>query len=314
MDILYFFLILLVGLLIFKIFLKFERKKLKTKFENEKTILQLVESSKDIIYHYQVKPERKFKYISPSLDLTLGVGSVKRSYEDADDVFRRIHPDYYETLYKKVFGELEDYSKPILQRWKNAEGEYEWFEEYATPVYRNGEFVAIEGIIRNISDKMALQEKLEYQITHDSLTGIYNREVFERNMNKYNQDIDIPVAIILCDLDELKYLNDSQGHQNGDILIKESAKLLKQYFKDSAIVSRIGGDEFAIILVKTDIAQVESKCKKLSKEIEEYNIDSNVKIKLSMGYAYSEHSIGKMESLFVEADKKMYQEKREKKE
>lgn len=313
-EILFLSLILIVGIIIVRTYLKIERSKLKTKFENEKTIFQLVESSKDIIYHYQVKPEQKFIYLSPSLDQIMGAGAVQKNYEDAQYVFKKIHPDDYATLYKKVFGELKDYNKSILQRWTNIQGDYVWFEEYATPVYRNGQFVAIEGIMRNISEKIALQEKLEYQITHDSLTGIYNREFFERNMDKYNKNIDASVAIILCDLDELKYLNDNYGHKKGDILIKESAKLLKYYFKENAIVSRIGGDEFAVIIVNMDKAQVESKCEKLTKEIIEYNINSNVKVKLSLGYAFSEHSIGKMESLFIKADQKMYQEKKEKKE
>lgn len=80
-------------------------------------------------------------------------------------------------------------------------------------MFEKGELIAIHGIIRNIDEKVKLQQDLEYRITHDALTNIYNREFFEQSMEKYNNHVNTSVAIILCDLDELKYLNDNHGHK-----------------------------------------------------------------------------------------------------
>ncbi|PLT33923.1 diguanylate cyclase domain-containing protein [Bacillus sp. V5-8f] len=66
-------------------------------------------------------------------------------------------------------------------------------------------------------------------MSHDALTDIFNREYFEQNKDKYNRCIDVPIGIILCDLDELKYNNDNFGHERGDLLIIETAKLLNRY-------------------------------------------------------------------------------------
>lgn len=282
--------------------------------ENHERFVHVIENTKDFLYYYQLYPIRQYKYLSPSAEYFFGEGSIAYAYSDADVCFRDIHPDDYDILQKKLMGQV-DYSKAIIQRWKDKNGKYRWFEEYATPIYENGVLVALQGVLRNVDERMELQEKLQYRLTHDTLTDIYNREFFEQIMKKYDKHVDTPVAIILCDLDELKYLNDHYGHKKGDVLIKESAKLLKQCFPENSIVSRIGGDEFAIIITETDKVQVESHCEKLSKEISEYNINSkDIKIKMSIGYAFSKHSIGKMESLFVEADKNMYQDKKAKKE
>jgi len=310
MELIYFCLGLIVGAVIIQIiYIKYEKAKWMTKFENEERIFKLVESSKDLIYYYEVKPEYKFRYISPSIKQMLGEGLVEKGYQNPYYVFEHIHPDDYNLLYRKVNG-YGDYSKPIIQRWRDDKGEYKWFEEYATPIYQNGQMIAIEGIMREITDKVKLQQELNYQITHDVLTGIHNRAYFEQIMEKYNKDIDTSIAVILSDLDELKYLNDNFGHKTGDVYIKEYSKLLNQYFKENSIVARIGGDEFAVIVLNANLDQVKYHCQNFSDKISEYNLNSKgIKIKVSVGYAFSEHSIGNMERLLAKADKNMYRDK-----
>jgi diguanylate cyclase (GGDEF)-like protein len=159
-----------------------------------------------------------------------------------------------------------------------------------------------------------LKEKLEYKITHDTLTNVYNREYFEQQIEKYDKNIDVEIAIVVCDLDELKYINDYYGHKIGDELIKETAKLLKGISSNEAIVSRIGGDEFAILMLNSDHSKIELFMDKIQKEIELFNNNNSdlFKIKISKGYDFSSSSIGKMDQLFMEADKNMYIEKNEK--
>lgn len=314
MGLIYFCLGLVVGIIALLMYMKYEKAKRKTGFENEKRIFQLVESSKDIIYYYEIKPELRHRYISPSIEHFLGKGILEEAYKNPNLPLELVHPDDYEILLKKIKGDL-DYNQPLIQRWKDDKGNYRWFEEYTTPMFEKGELIAIHGIIRNIDEKVKLQQDLEYRITHDALTNIYNREFFEQSMEKYNNHVNTSVAIILCDLDELKYLNDNHGHKKGDFLIKESAKLLNQFFSENAIVARIGGDEFAVIIKDADKVEVEHLCQNLSAEISEYNRNSkDIKIKMSMGYAFSKYSIGKMEKLFAAADKNMYQDKKAKKE
>ncbi|WP_246943039.1 sensor domain-containing diguanylate cyclase [Bacillus pinisoli] len=300
-----------VGLQIYKLTIK---ATVKERWANEKRIYNLVESSKDIIYYYDLKPEKKFRYLSPSIEKVLGAGLVEESYKNPNTPIELIHPDDHELLLKKLSGQL-DYNKPIIQRWKNAQGEYIHFEEYATPIYENGEIVAIQGIIRNIDEKVKMQQDLEYRISHDSLTGIYNRNYFDTKMEKFNKTNDSEVAIILCDLDELKQINDTLGHRSGDLLIKEAGQLLNQFSNQETTVARIGGDEFAILINGEGSQRTEKLVSDIKQAVEDYNQTSEAfHIKVSMGATYSPTSIGNMSKLFVTADAKMYKEKNKKKE
>ncbi|WP_100374129.1 sensor domain-containing diguanylate cyclase [Bacillus sp. FJAT-45037] len=277
-----------------------------------KRYLELVESSKDIIYYYELKPTSKFLYLSPSIEHYLGKGIVAKSYRNPSTPFELIHPDDYKILESKVNGEL-DYSQTVIQRWKNDKGTYCWFEEYATPIYQNGEVKAVQGIMRNIDEKVKLQQELEYRSTHDALTGIYNRYYFEKIINRYDLNINKPIAIIVCDLDDLKYMNDNYGHKKGDELILNTATFLKNFSGYKQTVARIGGDEFAIILADLDKVTAQQTYQKLGGEIIKYNEDNHTPINISIGFSFTEHSLGKMEKLFNEADKRMYENKQFKK-
>lgn len=285
---------------------------IKVRWNKEKvykqTIFDLVECSKDVIYHYEVKPDQKFLYVSPSIEKFLGKGVIEEEAKDPKAPFKRIHPDDHELLYKKINGEI-DYNQKLVQRWKDNDGNYKWFEEYATPVYKNGEIIAIQGILRNIDEKVMLQQDLEYRINHDTLTDIYNREYFEAIFTKYNEEFNVPIAILLFDLDELKITNDNCGHRAGDALIKKTANILNEFSSDNVTVSRLGGDEFVILVANHTAKDAEQLERNILAKFK--NDTSNIKI--SVGYAFSANSIGQMPKLFTEADKKMYSNKNERK-
>lgn len=242
----------------------------------------------------------------------MGKGVIKRSYENPILPFELIHPDDADILEKKVSGEW-DYDKPVIQRWKNDQGEYIWCEEYTTPVYENGELVGIEGSIRNINEKMKLQKDLEFEISHDPLTKVYNRCFFSKNMDKYNNEIDSSVGIIVCDLDNLKVTNDSYGHKEGDALIQEAAGILERQCPENSIISRIGGDEFAVLITNVNRDEVVQCIHRITEDINQLNQNKKkIKVSISKGYAFSQHSIDIMDELFSEADQNMYIEKRKK--
>lgn len=293
---------------------KREKDYLKKGFEEQKEVFNIVDSSKDIIYCYESIPSSNFRYLSPSINTLLGQGVLEKAYNDPSSPFERIHPDDFDILNEKIYVGI-DYTKPVIQRWIDIEGNYWWFEEYATPIYEKEQLVAVQGIIRNIDERVRFIQDIEYQMSHDPLTNIHNRQFFDKISAKSNLDFDTPVAMILCDLDELKSMNDTYGHKKGDELIKEAANLLKRIFSDIAVVARVGGDEFAILLIDRSKREVESLCELLKEEILLQNSLKKVPhISMSFGYAYRSHSKRNMDSLFMEADQKMFQDKRRRKE
>ena len=277
------------------------------------SFLHVIENTKDFIYYYQLSDEKKFLYISPTAEYFFGVGSNEIAYNDPEVPIRDIHPEDYELLMDKLKGKL-DYSKSIIQRWKDKDGKYRWFEEYATPVYEKGKLVALKGVIRNIDEKVELQQKLQFRMTHDALTGIFNRNYFEQKFETLNEKVNMPVAIILCDLDNLKYVNDNFGHKEGDDLIKETAAILDEFSTRHINIARIGGDEMVIIFQNVTEKEAKDLVQRIIKSFEKHNQDHvRRKIKLSIGMAFAENSIGNMTELFSQADAKMYEAKSKRK-
>lgn len=281
--------------------------------EDHDRFVNIVENSKDFIYYCTIYPKLEFQYISPSAEYFLGKGTIARSFLDPKTPFYDIHPDDYDVLVKKVNGDL-DFSKGIVQRWKDNEGKYRWFEEYATPIYENGRIVAMQGVLRNIDEKIELQENFKYRLYHDYLTDLYNRDYFEKALTRLDEEEDTSVAIILCDLDELKFTNDHFGHKQGDALLQAAAGVLNCFTSDEVTVARIGGDEFVFLVENQTEVEVKQLVQKITDELHRNNQNpGKTQIHLSMGYSFSTHSKGKMTKLFTEADRRMYEHKNERK-
>ncbi|MER2107135.1 MAG: GGDEF domain-containing protein [Solibacillus sp.] len=190
-------------------------------------------------------------------------------------------------------------------------GEYIWFEEYAIPVYKDGKLVAMQGIYRNINEKVKLQQQLEQRATHDALTNLYNRAYFDAKFNQYNETTDTPITIAICDLDNLKCVNDQYGHKTGDDLIKEVARIFNKVVKNGEFVARIGGDEFAFMLVDADEARIDELFTHIQFEVDAAKRTNKAfQIEMSKGYASHSSSLHEMERLYTEADNRMYAEKK----
>jgi diguanylate cyclase (GGDEF)-like protein/PAS domain S-box-containing protein len=304
---------LLIGIVILQVTIIYKNVKRNRRYKDLQSIFQLVESSKDVIYYYDVL-KKQFKYISPALDNFLGKGAIEEAYENPYAPFERAHTDDLELLSKKIKGEI-DFSQILIERWKDNSGNYRWFEEYSTPFYENGKLVFIQGIMRNIDEKIKLQKELEYRISHDSLTDIYSREYFEKKFEELDKKENVPVAIIVSDLDGLKLMNDNFGHKAGDTLIKRAAELLNQLSSETITVARIGGDEFALIVTDKSEEQIRELVAQIQNDVKKYNSikSSEFTIEMSIGFSYSSWSVGQMEYLFSQADKNMYIDKMSKK-
>ena len=285
------------------------RKQLKTL----QMMMHVVENSKDIFYYCDMKPKMQYRYLSPVINEILGENKWMEYMQDATKHYDIVHPDDVDQVTQKAQGQW-DYNEPLLIRLQNDQGQYIWFEDHTTPVYKDGEIVAMQGVYRNVENKIIAQQELEYKAVHDHLTGAKNRAYFESQMAHYNNKENTAIGIIICDLDYLKRINDTDGHKIGDAYIKQSVSLIQEAIDAKGIVSRIGGDEFAIILPHTTNEQIEVVMNHIQYKVKQFNnITERFSIEMSMGGVFSSRSLGQMEKLFDEADQKMYKEKQQKK-
>lgn len=283
--------------------------KYKIEQEKLKTILQIFEKSNDIIYSLDIKPEPKYTYLSPAIEKNLGY-TLKDNDVNPLLAYDVVHPAYADIQIKKITGEV-DYDKHIVTRYKHkVSGEYIWFEDYLIPIYDElGELIRIDGICGNIQERKELEEQLRYLSYHDTLTGLFNRTYFDRKTKQLNNEINTRAGILVCDLDNLKEINDELGHDQGDLLIKETGKIINGYL-GKHLGFRFGGDEFVVIFENVDYEQVQSAIDNFRRQINKHNkCNSKLPIKISMGFSYTEHSLERVNEVFKEADKNMYKDK-----
>ncbi len=113
------------------------------------------------------------------------------------------------------------------------------------------EIIGAAVVLHDVTELRGITRQMSYQATHDALTGLINRREFERRLAEALESAHAGDAHhVLCyiDLDHFKAVNDTSGHQAGDALLREAAKLMREAVRDSDSVARIGGDEFALLL------------------------------------------------------------------
>ncbi len=176
--------------------------------------------------------------------------------------------------------------------------------------------LAIEDITERRKMEKALREskeRFEYKSFHDALTGLYNRSYFSEQLARLGKDLarSAPVSIILIDIDGLKIVNDTLGHQAGDDLLLSAAKIISESFREVDVVARIGGDEFCIILPGVDNKAALAKKNGISKAIRTYNRGNPpIVLSMSVGVATSEGVPEEsIYDIYQRADENMYEYK-----
>ncbi len=173
----------------------------------------------------------------------------------------------------------------------------------------NIEYINIftEVITRAISKNLD-EQKIEKLTYYDSLTGLYNRRFFEEEMKRLDTTRNLPFSILVADLNGLKIINDSYGHDKGDQILKKAAQILKESLREEDILARQGGDEFAVLLPNTT-KEVSERIEKRIKEKSKKSSYDLIPISIALGRATKVKKEQNLTEILKKADDKMYKNK-----
>jgi len=185
-----------------------------------------------------------------------------------------------------------------------------------SPIMVGDELVGVVAVYTDITARVRMEETLRALALVDDLTNLYNRRGFltlgQQQLKAANR-AKRRMMLLFADFDGLKQINDTFGHPEGDRALIETANVLRETFRESDIIARIGGDEFLVLAIETDGFPAEVLTARLQRNLQARNAkgDLRYKLSLSMGLArYEPERPCSIDELVARADRAMYEKKR----
>jgi diguanylate cyclase (GGDEF)-like protein/PAS domain S-box-containing protein len=290
-----------------------KRKKSEMELQkSEERYRALVDSTEDSIYLV----DENYRYLFMNKQHLSRLGLTEGQY--LSEPFSKFHSPDETNIFNgnidRIFktGKSDQYGYRSLR-----DGRY--FLQTFSPVKDSyGKTIAVTIISKDISERKEMEERLRVLLITDELTGLYNRRGFftlADKQIKLASRLEKGLILIYADLDNFKMINDRFGHDEGDNALREVSTILREVFRDSDIIARIGGDEFAIMAIESPETNINILASRLRENLDAYNAASEktYDLTLSMGIIQcdSEYNLS-ADTLLSRADKLMYEQKKEK--
>jgi diguanylate cyclase (GGDEF)-like protein/PAS domain S-box-containing protein len=218
------------------------------------------------------------------------------------------------------------------RRERLLSGDYE-FEEYettrrhkdgsliqvavtASPLRdHTGKIIGVVGSLRDITERRRTEAQLAYLSNNDALTGLFNRRRFEEELNGIAvraRQYGYHAAVLMIDLDNFKYVNETYGHKAGDELVASIAELIKSRLRPMDVLARFGGDSFGLVVIDTDTEPARELAEELLAAVREHEMEINgraIHVTASVGVVIFDGIQASIEDVLADVDRAMYQSK-----
>jgi diguanylate cyclase (GGDEF)-like protein/PAS domain S-box-containing protein len=263
-------------------------------------------------------------YLNPAAEKLLGVGRAQAMGRLLEEIVGIMDPNDRKLLadpVQEAIGGGNGNPHALTRRavlLGKASGEERAIELAASPLRdHNGELSGAVVLLHDVTELRGLHRQMSYQATHDALTGLVNRREFERRLEEAADAArrgEATHMLCYCDLDRFKIVNDSSGHLAGDSMLRDVAKLLREQLRDSDTVSRLGGDEFGMLLVGCPLDKARQIADDVCRVVAGYRFvwhDRVFNIGVSIGLIEIGREAGSVEQLLAAADSACYVAKKE---
>ncbi len=209
-------------------------------------------------------------------------------------------------FHKKRLKGMEGSSKQQF-RIRKKDKEIRWIESDGIKIDWNGEDATLQFAV-DITKRKSTEDKILYLSYFDQLTGLYNRRFYEEELKRLDNKRNLPLTLLMADVNGLKLTNDAFGHISGDKLLKAVADIMKKELRKDDVLARIGGDEFILLLPKTDNIEAQLIMERLRSRIANTVIDK-ITASVSFGFETKREESEDIEKIFSQAEDYMYKRK-----
>lgn len=259
-----------------------------------------------------VDKKSKVEFINPIAQQLTGWSYNEAYGESLETVFNIVNEysrEQAESQVQKVFETEEIVELASHNVLIAKDGSKRAIEDTVAPIRdKFGNIIGVVIVFRDLSDKKEKQRRIEYLSYHDQLTGLYNRRFFDEELKRLDVIRNFPLTLLMADVNGLKIINDAFGHESGDQLLQKVADVLTTECRADDIIGIIGGDEFYVLLPKTDSASAGELIKRIKGKIEQEKI-MDINISISFGWDTKNTETQSTREVLKNAEDMMYQKK-----
>lgn len=266
-----------------------------------------LENAADMILTVDI--DGKINYVSPNCERICGF--------NADEIINKRAADFFIT--EKTASEKDPFDTLFIDDNNNKyrsfkimhrDGSFHW---YGVTISKTSDVNGKDIIIcntRNIDESIEKEKKLEFLSLYDHLTGVPNKAFFDAMLKRAQTSAHRPLSLLVCDLDYLKTINDEHGHAKGDEILQKTAQLIQSSLRKADFISRVGGDEFAVILPGAGQKEAMSVVKRIYRTFKDHNsLKGALPFNISIGIATVNDPLTSLKDALNEADLNMYSRK-----
>ena len=278
--------------------------------QQEQQLQRFMNNIPGIAYRCLNNPQWTMLFVSGGLVDILGYHPDEMTGEDGHSFAQQIHEADRQAVWttwqdaleggKAFSGEYRVRAKDGAVRWVLDQGEGVWDAD--------GRLLYLEGLIIDITSRKQAEEQLEFMSFHDTVTGLKNRTFMEQQLTDSDEPNQLPLGLVMVDVNGLKMVNDSLGHRAGDEMLQRTAKVLERACPTKGTASRWGGDEFLILLPATSADELNQ----ISQDIINgcaSDPDDGVPLSAAVGFALKQRHHEDLQEVLATAEDAMYQQK-----